>query len=806
MRRILISIFIAAAACMSVAAQDARQRKMATIVQDVLAAMPTDDLTEFYVQMADLAGAAPESVVYLASRLQPADAASNNLLEYAISGVVRYATDPANAGVKENVKKGIEQAIQSCTDQYNRQFLEAQLRLMNPPVVKYEDVVENPDVLVKSDDANDRCRAMWTYVDQKGPKSAKKLIAALKDEEGAVRTSALRASAAFADDAFYAKVVKSYPKLSEAGKVDVLTWFGDVDAASALDLVLSEAKGDDKTALAAIEAAAKIGGESAADVLFSLLPCPEHSSAALEALRYTDVDLDQRILARLPEAEGSELSALLDLASDRRVYDAAPVIMKYAQSSDKALASEAAAALSGVVLADDFEVLAGMLEGAKADVDSYVSALSASAKGISSDELYDKALALVNQSADPERFYPVLAQSGKDNAVYYLRDRYDAGSEAALLAMAQMNNRRVINSLLKAAEKDQNYLKRVIEITDATIVDNDRKSVEYCKALDKTTDPKIKRSIVWSLGNIPTMNAFIKLGSYLDDPDLAYPAANGVKWIASQCASDLDYNALNTILRKAVPIFEAAGGADDGYAIDEIKKILSDAKPFEKYELSAEEQAEGFELLFDGTDLSKWVGDTVGYMPVNGTIQVTAGYGDEKNLYTRKEYEDFVLRFEFRFNKPGVNNGIGVRTPRGVDAAYYGMCEVQVLDHDDPIYADLMDYQVHGSVYGIVPAKRIVHKPLGEWSYEEIRVVGDRVTVTVNGEVIVDADVREACQGHNVAPDGSRKNPYTVDGYNHPGLFNKKGHICFCGHGAGLQYRNVRVLDLTAAKSAAKGK
>jgi hypothetical protein len=35
---------------------------------------------------------------------------------------------------------------------------------------------------------------------------------------------------------------------------------------------------------------------------------------------------------------------------------------------------------------------------------------------------------------------------------------------------------------------------------------------------------------------------------------------------------------------------------------------------------------------------------------------------------------------------------------------------------------------------------------------------------------------------------------------NHPGLFNKKGHIGFLGHGAGLKYRNVRVLDLSAKK------
>ena len=253
-------------------------------------------------------------------------------------------------------------------------------------------------------------------------------------------------------------------------------------------------------------------------------------------------------------------------------------------------------------------------------------------------------------------------------------------------------------------------------------------------------------------------------------------------------------------MTKAMEVYKAAGGADDGYAVDEIKQILTTVKPYEKFQLSDEEKKLGYEILFDGTDLSKWVGDKVGYTAVNGCINVTASYGDSKNLYTEKEYTDFVFRFEFCFEKPGVNNGVGIRTPMGVDAAYHGMCEVQVLDHDAPVYAKLKAHQVHGSVYGIVPAKRIVHKPLGEWSTMEIRVVGDNVKVTVNGEVITDANVRKATQGHNVAPDGSNKNPYTVDGRNHPGLFNKKGHIGFLGHGAGLKYRNVRVLDLSAKK------
>ena len=72
--------------------------------------------------------------------------------------------------------------------------------------------------------------------------------------------------------------------------------------------------------------------------------------------------------------------------------------------------------------------------------------------------------------------------------------------------------------------------------------------------------------------------------------------------------------------------------------------------------------------------------------------------------------------------------------------------------------------------------------------------------VTVNGEVILDGNIREACKGHNIAPDGGKSNPYTVDHQNHPGLFNKDGYVSFCGHGPGVRFRNVRILDLSKHK------
>src|SRR5690606_31527177 len=107
------------------------------------------------------------------------------------------------------------------------------------------------------------------------------------------------------------------------------------------------------------------------------------------------------------------------------------------------------------------------------------------------------------------------------------------------------------------------------------------------------------------------------------------------------------------------------------------------------------------------------------------------------NLYTDTEYKDFIFRFEFKL-PPGGNNGVGIRAPLEGDAAYTGM-EIQILDHDHPMYKNIQPYQAHGSVYGIVPAKRGFLKPAGQWNREEIIVNGREIKVILNGETIVDA-------------------------------------------------------------------
>ena len=199
--------------------------------------------------------------------------------------------------------------------------------------------------------------------------------------------------------------------------------------------------------------------------------------------------------------------------------------------------------------------------------------------------------------------------------------------------------------------------------------------------------------------------------------------------------------------------------------------------------LKKNEKEKGFKQLFNGTDMTGWVGNKQGYVVKDGIMICDPSLGGSGNLYAEKEYGDFIFRFEFRLT-PGANNGLGIRTPLTGNAAYEGM-ELQILDDQSPRYKGwLKDYQHHGSIYGVVPAKTGHLKPVGEWNYQQVTARGKQITIKLNGTTIVDADIEKA------------STPKAIDGNNHPGLKRSSGHIGFCGHGDQVEFRNVRIKSL----------
>jgi len=185
-----------------------------------------------------------------------------------------------------------------------------------------------------------------------------------------------------------------------------------------------------------------------------------------------------------------------------------------------------------------------------------------------------------------------------------------------------------------------------------------------------------------------------------------------------------------------------------------------------------------FTTIFNGRDFSGWKGPVEEYEVVDGALRCRPDKGG--TIYTEREYGDFTARLEFRL-PPGGNNGLAIRYPGEGDTAYVGMCELQVLDDTAAKYATLDARQYHGSIYGMVAAKRGYQRPVGEWNYEQVTVRGSRIVVELNGTRIVDADVAAVTS--------------FLDDKAHPGKDRTRGHFGFAGHNDPVEYRAVSIRE-----------
>ncbi len=233
----------------------------------------------------------------------------------------------------------------------------------------------------------------------------------------------------------------------------------------------------------------------------------------------------------------------------------------------------------------------------------------------------------------------------------------------------------------------------------------------------------------------------------------------------------------------------------------------------------AEDEA-GFQPLFDGKDLSEWIiptGDNGHWKILDGVIDYDArseAKGD-KNLVSKREFEDFILKIEWRLKETPYNNP---RIPyvlpdgthaRGVDGK---PLTLTLPDSDSGVYLrDLkgksqvnmwcwpigsgevygyrMDKKLPASVRAGVTPKTQADKPVGEWNAFEIKLVGDRLTVILNGVTVIE---------NAELPGIPTKGPLSLQ--HHGGYRDGK----YLGPPSLVQFRNIRIKPLPRNNSAAK--
>jgi hypothetical protein len=176
----------------------------------------------------------------------------------------------------------------------------------------------------------------------------------------------------------------------------------------------------------------------------------------------------------------------------------------------------------------------------------------------------------------------------------------------------------------------------------------------------------------------------------------------------------------------------------------------------------------GFEPLFNGRDLAGFKvpeGDNGHWRVVDGVIDYDAGseaQGD-KSLWTTREFGDFVLRVDWRIKEtPYVNPNVPIIKPDGThkkgpdgkevrmavpdsDSGIYlrGTSKAQVNIWCWPVgsgevYGYRMDEAQPGAVRAGVTPRKNADRDVGEWNIFEITMKGDRLTVVLNGETVLE--------------------------------------------------------------------
>lgn len=131
---------------------------------------------------------------------------------------------------------------------------------------------------------------------------------------------------------------------------------------------------------------------------------------------------------------------------------------------------------------------------------------------------------------------------------------------------------------------------------------------------------------------------------------------------------------------------------------------------------------EGFHALFDGESLAGWKtdGDVTEHWSVENGILRYDGTG-RKSLVTDRDYGDIEMLVDWKIEPKG-DSGIYLR----------GKPQVQIWDN--PIGSGGLFNNKRNPSEPLV----VADNPVGEWNTFRIRMVGEKVTVHLNGKLVVD--------------------------------------------------------------------
>lgn len=233
-------------------------------------------------------------------------------------------------------------------------------------------------------------------------------------------------------------------------------------------------------------------------------------------------------------------------------------------------------------------------------------------------------------------------------------------------------------------------------------------------------------------------------------------------------------NRMRTIVARYLPGLLVAFGA----ALAEDNNTLS------KAEIDA-----GWQLLFDGRDISQWrnYGDdglSDLWRVEDGTLALAGGGGGD--IVTREVYEDFELSLEWRISSAG-NSGIFILVDESDEPIYYKAPEIQILDNDRHPDGELESHR-SGALYDLVVPHPSAWKPQGEWNSVRIRLQDGLLNIWQNevptATIVIGSSTWDVLVANSKFADW--------DGFG----TGKSGRIGLQDHGDKVWFRNLKIREL----------
>ena len=206
-------------------------------------------------------------------------------------------------------------------------------------------------------------------------------------------------------------------------------------------------------------------------------------------------------------------------------------------------------------------------------------------------------------------------------------------------------------------------------------------------------------------------------------------------------------------------------------------------------ELSEKEKQAGWQLLFNGQDLTGWKcnnGKPIATPVESGALvpYKSGGY----IIMHEEVFGDFVLKCDVRWEDPRCNSGIFFRVEDPTNPVHTGL-EIQVMGGTN------LGKHSFGSIYDLTAATKNAGKETGQWNTIEIRCQGPLINVTVNGEEVAKLNCDEFDRP-GFCPDGE-KHKFELNGKPRAVKdFARTGHLGFQDHGHKVWYKNVKLLEL----------